>query len=81
MGTSVCTRCWCWVEPLPIALVAAVPPDEAISAASSRGPPTSVWGVRYGESTRRIFRCSRASESMPSCFSAVANSSAAMPSI
>ncbi len=45
-GTSVWTRCWCCVESFPIALVAAVPPEEAMSAASSRGPPTSVWGVR-----------------------------------
>ena len=45
-GTSVWTRCWCCVEPSPIALVAAVPPEEAMSAASKRGPPTSVWGVR-----------------------------------
>ena len=45
-GTSVWTRCWCWVEPLPIAFVVAVRPESAISAASARGPPTSVCGVR-----------------------------------
>ena len=28
-GTSVCTRCWCCVEPLPIALVVEVRPDDA----------------------------------------------------
>ena len=67
VGTSVCTRCWNWVEPLPIALVAAVRPEVAMSAASRRGPPTSVCGVRYGDSSSRNLRCRRASASMPSC--------------
>ena len=40
---------------------------DADSAASARGPPTSVCGVRYGDSSRRSLRCSRASASMPSC--------------
>ena len=35
-----------WVEPLPMALVVAVRPEDAASAASQRGPPTSVCGVR-----------------------------------
>ncbi len=29
-----------------MALVVAVWPDTALSAASARGPPTRVWGVR-----------------------------------
>jgi len=44
--TSVRTKCWNWVVPLPMALVVAVRPELAISAPSSRGPPTRVCGVR-----------------------------------
>ncbi len=45
-GTSVCAGCWCCVEPWPMALVVDVRPEIDISAASARGPPTSVCGVR-----------------------------------
>jgi hypothetical protein len=73
--------CWNCVEPLPIALVVEVRPEIAIRPASARGPPTSVWGVRYGDSTRRSFLWRRARASIPPWRSAVANSSATSPSI